>query len=395
MSRADGRKPNTDVSGEGMVLLYLTACALNDSVPDIGQLSEEEAEKIFKGAMRHSIISPVACALEKGGYAGIPGEAADKFKKARYKAIRKTLLLDAERENILAYMEEEGIRYMPLKGVFLQDLYPEPGMRQMTDNDILYDVSCRAKLRKYMEGIGFTCKKDMGGVHDAYFMEPVYNYEMHGRLFTEAAGNGVYDAYYKDIWDRAVPDEDKKYGYHLSDADFYVYMTAHAEKHYSGPGTGIRTLADFYVMNRIFRRMDRDYVDGELKKLGLSDFEERIRVLAFKILGEDGNKESLTPDEEWMLERLLASGTYGNTETKVTALMKKRGIEGRLTAGKRMTYLFRRLFPDQKTLAPFYPAARFKVLIPVVWAFRIVRGLATKQGDIKSEIAVVRRRKKV
>ncbi|MBR5633637.1 MAG: hypothetical protein IKW78_00425, partial [Prevotella sp.] len=32
---------------------------------------------------------------------------------------------------------------------------------------------------------------------------------------------------------------DKCCGYHFSDEDFYVFMTAHEWKHYSGSGTGI------------------------------------------------------------------------------------------------------------------------------------------------------------
>ena len=53
--------------------------------------------------------------------------------------MRKALLFDAERKGILDFMEQRGIWYLPLKGVVLKDYYPAVGMRQMSDNDILYD----------------------------------------------------------------------------------------------------------------------------------------------------------------------------------------------------------------------------------------------------------------
>lgn len=75
--------------------------------------------------------------------------------------------------------------------------------------------------------------------------------------------------YYSDIKDRLIPDrtDDRCYGYHMSDEDFYIYITSHAYKHYSGSGTGLRTLMDFYAyLNAKGDTFNLDYIRTECKK---------------------------------------------------------------------------------------------------------------------------------
>lgn len=47
------------------------------------------------------------------------------------KVIRKTLLMNAAREQLFLYMEQEKIWHLPLKGAVLSSLYPQFGMRQI------------------------------------------------------------------------------------------------------------------------------------------------------------------------------------------------------------------------------------------------------------------------
>ena len=281
--------------GVGEVLLYLTACALHETVPDGNIYTGVDEELLYLGAKSHTIVSMVAYALEKNGYQGISKETADKFRTGRDKAVRKNMLLNAEREAVLSHLEQAEVRYLPLKGVVLQKLYPDFGMRQMADNDILYDVKYQMKLKDFMEDRGFRAENVGSGVHDCYYKEPVYNYEMHTQLFADTHKDGVAAEYYRDIWSRAVRDTDKKYGYHFTDEDFYVYVTAHAEKHHEGAGTGVRTLADVYVMLRAFEGADRKYIQEQLDKLGISEFERKVRFLAKKLLSDPQNDHCRSP----------------------------------------------------------------------------------------------------
>ena len=90
--------------------------------------------------------------------------------------------------------------------------------------------------------------------------------------------------YYDDIKNRLIKDEGNKYGFHFGDEDFYIYFTAHAYKHYKEGGTGFKTLTDFFVLNKSYGdTLDRKYINTELDKLGIRDFENDMRLLSEKL----------------------------------------------------------------------------------------------------------------
>ena len=154
-------------------------------------------------------------------------------------------MLDVERTAISEELEKNGIWYLPLKGSILKDLYPENGMREMADNDVLYDSTKQQKVKELMLSMGYAAESVGKHHHDTYMKPPVLNFELHTVLF--GANSGSLYAYYREPQRLMIQDEGKKFGYHMSDEDFYVYVTAHEYKHFSSGGTGIRNLLDCYV----------------------------------------------------------------------------------------------------------------------------------------------------
>ena len=160
-----------------MDVVYLAACAVNDIVPDAERVRVMELPHLYQVANRHLLTGITAMTLES---AGVKDSA---FTQLKGKAIRKVVAFDMERTAILQQLEEAGIWYMPLKGSILKELYPAIGMRQMSDNDILYDASRSEDVRRIMEGRGFTTERIGKGNHDIYYKPPVLNFEMHTALF--------------------------------------------------------------------------------------------------------------------------------------------------------------------------------------------------------------------
>ena len=148
-----------------------------------------------------------------------------------------------ERAAILEKLEEAGIWYMPLKGSVLKDLYPRYGMRQMADNDILIDASRAEDVKSIMQSLGFTTECFGMSNHDIYHKPPVSNFEIHTALFGLSHEEKIY-VYYRDVNSRLIKDEGKRCGWHFTPEDFYVYITAHEYKHFSGGGTGLRSFLD-------------------------------------------------------------------------------------------------------------------------------------------------------
>ncbi len=361
----------------GYDMLYLVACALNGITPENERLKQMNLQKLFQMCQFHSLTATVDVALES---AGIKDR---QFIEAEARAVKKVIMLDAERGKICGYMEQNGIWYMPLKGVILKELYPKIGMRQMADNDILYDENFQTQVKEYMVSIGYTAESVGKGNHDAYLKPPIYNFELHRGLFGEGHDKKLY-SYYKGIKSRLVRNEGSKLAYHFTDEDFYVYITAHEYKHYIISGTGLRSLADCYVyLKAKGEQMDWEYISQQLEELGISDFEEKSRQLAQKIFASE-TLPTLSDEERKMLEYYLFSGTYGTVSNYVQNGIEKSG-------GSKLKYMLSRAFPPMEFYRRNYPFIyRTKILIPFFCIFRIVRAFTVRRKKNLSEMRAVR-----
>ena len=147
MEKSEFRKNASD-------MIYLTACAINGKTPRQERIDKLDLPNLFEVCQKHILTACTAYALESAGVKD------HDFTQAKEKAVRKNILLDVERGNILRKLEAEKIWYMPLKGSILKDWYPKLGMRQMSDNDILFDINHRNDVRKIMQQFGFELKTD-------------------------------------------------------------------------------------------------------------------------------------------------------------------------------------------------------------------------------------------
>ena len=355
-------------------VVYLTRCALDGGDPDTERVAAMDLDGVYRISQRHLLVSACASALERAGVCD------ERFVQARGKAVRKVALMDAERAELFCRMDAAGIWHVPLKGCVLQDLWPAYGMRQMADNDILFDASRAGDARTIMEEMGFTTEYFDRGNHDVYHKEPVYNFELHRELFSPLHERHIYE-YYRDCANLLAPDGDGTFGKHFSDEDFYVYLVAHEHKHYSASGTGLRSLADVFVWLRAKEdALDWSYIASQLDDLGIAKFEEGNRHLATALFAG----EELTQEQEAMLGYMADSGAYGTMAHNVGNQLAQYGRAG---------YLVRRAFPPIRTMEVLYPVlARVPVLLPVCWVWRLVSAVVTKPKKVGYQLSVAFRR---
>ncbi len=376
-------------------LLYLMACALQGVSAREEIWVDVDLKQLLIMARKHSVSSMVCMALEKTAVFANADEATKKqWIDAKNKAIRKNMLLDAERKTILHELETQGIWYMPLKGSILKDWYPKPGMREMADNDILFDASKRKEVKAIFQGRGYTVKEYNKSNHDEYEKPPIYNFEMHVELYHK-----IYDTFnekYADVKQRLIPDAEVPYRLHFTPEDFYVFVIAHAYKHYSSSGTGIRTLADIYIMNqKLGGTMNWEYVDSELRGLGIFSYECESRELAQKLFGiaELPTEANLSEAEQQMLAYYLGASTYGTIENRTLNQMQKLQPDGgAITAHTKRKYLLSRIFPGREWCEAYAPTVyKYPVLLPFFWVWRLaVKGV--KRRDIaKQELEAIKR----
>lgn len=352
-------------------MVYLAACGVNNVKPAKECLKGVDIDNLYRICHVHMLDALVGMTLKKSNVT-LPKLWEEKI----LKAVRKNILFDGERKKLFGFMEENGIWYMPLKGIVMKDFYPEVGMRQMSDNDILFDADYSREIEKYMKSQGYEAYSVGHGNHDVYRKKPVYNFEMHRALYNLSHNN--WENYYRDVKKRLIRDNGSSYGYHFCDEDFYVYIVSHACKHYSGYGTGLRTLLDFYVyLGAKEREIDFDYIKRECKVLEIDEFEESNRRLCKKVFSATDKydikafMQQFSSEEKEMLSYYFTSGVYGTTEGYVTNMVRKKG---------RMGFLVFMIFKPLDDMKFTYPVLeKIPVLLPVCWIIRIVRMMFSKE----------------
>lgn len=395
---------NEQKLNSGLDMAFLVACGLNDIIPNSMQLEKVDFETVYKQCERHKVQAiafiPLQSYLSENG--ALPESLSEalfkEWEKIYKNSVRRVFSFAIEREKLIRFMEQNGIWYMPMKGIVLQEYYPKFGMRQMVDNDILFDRSRRRDIRKYMVESGYdVCVYDFG-VHDIYKKPPFFNFEMHAYLYRESV-NDVFDRYYQNVFDMLVKDESNKYGYRFSPEDFYVHIITHIFKHYEHGGAGIKFLADVFVyLNAEEESLDFDYISAELEKLDISDFEKRVRALAKMLFSKEcinlrEKMDSLTDEQKADIEFFLSSGAYGTQKRALDEHYKRVvGSKEKTFMGK-IKFLYCRLFPNMLYYKEYYGFAyKYKILIPFVWVYRTFKGIVFDTKRIISEIKLLNKK---
>lgn len=372
-------------------MLYLASCALNGRKPDEDKVAQMDLDSLRKMSMYHKVEAMICMALEETEtFRNSDLFLVQRWKQEKGKAIRKNMLLDAARKQVLAAMEAAGIWYVPLKGSILQYMYPRYGMRQNGDVDILYDASCQKRLKSVMEGCGFVAESVGKEYHDIYIKPSVCDFEMHTMLAGKDSPE-IY-SYYKNVQKRLLYDEESEYGRHFGDEDFYIYNVAHMFKHFMSSGTGFRPLADIYVyLDRKGGELDWEYVRREAEALGMAKFEKGMRMLCRKIFGNGEMPEpsEFSQKETALLAELAQAGVYGTQQGRVERKMEELRIE-KVTLGTargRIKYILKRLFPDMEWFRRHEPfCAEHKICIPFFLVYRVVRQLFRYRKSLGKEL---------
>ena len=358
------------------LFLYLLRCELNGVKPEPGGIPAETLTELYDLSRKHSLNALTAYALEDAGVSD------PRFTEAKYQAIYKNAQLLEAGNEVCAFLEENGIRHMPLKGMLLQELYPKPGMRQMTDCDILFDIGEEEKVRDWFLRSGYTKSTGKNVVHISYFKTPVRNIEMHNRLLRDGFGwLSDIDA----IWSRASLCRECRARYAFSPLDEFVYLSAHACKHLSRRGTGIRSLVDLYL----YRRAHLPGLDGEilgrrLDEVKIRSSAERMIKLAEAIFSPENETRELPEEERELLEQLLDNGTYGTTERYIRNQLEKVRAEGKRAV--KLRYCLKRLHADRDVLLAYPFFDRHPVFRPLLAFWRVSCALSRRPAKLKREL---------
>ncbi|MCQ2742779.1 MAG: nucleotidyltransferase family protein [Bacilli bacterium] len=367
-------------------IITLISSFINKKEPSFDH--ELDYKEIYGFAKAHSLLSFVARSLEnypKFNEADERIKAA--FKNANLTSVRKSLSFDAERESILKELDAQKISYVPLKGIILNRMYPEPGLREFADNDIYYDAKNLKKVKKIFLGRGYSGDSIGKGVHDSYKKKPFFNFEMHRMIFPKKEGFKNICSYFENINSLVVKDNENtdSFAYHFKDEDFYLHLIGHAFKHFDASGNGLRFPLDLYFfLSEKGDSLDWDFINGKLKDFSLLEFEEDIRALSFALFGDE--KKELNGRQRDMLSYILGCGVYGNIDNSVNRWMKKHNHS-------KIGYIWHRLWLGWDVMKENYPFFIYTIIfIPLLLVYRAFKGIFSKRG--RAEIKAMAKDKK-
>lgn len=359
-------------------LISIINHTIKDEILDENNLKTDfNEEKIYKLAKFHSVDHLLYYQIHLFKNVNI----INAITKSYMIQVQKAAVQDAELETICETLEQNHIKYMPLKGSIMKHLYPSFEMRSMSDLDILYDVINRKKLNNIFKELGYERQIDAGDSHhDVYFKRPFMNLEMHKEMIDDVLD---WSKYYLTIWDNVIKKIDKEYEYYLSNEDFYIFHICHAGKHASNGGTGIRTIIDEYLFIKKYNDLlNWEYIKTELDKLNLTLYEQNIKNLAFYWFENAKFDSEYTNFLEDLTEFIVNSGTYGTSKQHM--ILRGFASDDMLSTinKSRFKYFVYKMFPPYREMKrKFTILGKCPILLPILWIYRIIRSIFRKDNN--------------
>jgi len=265
-----------------------------------------------------------------------------------------------EVEQVQKAFDNEGIEYLPLKGIILKEVYPRPEMRAMGDADILIKLDQYPKIEKIMTDLGFMFQYESD--HELVWEKPTLFLELHKSIMTSY--NTDFYSYFGSGWKIAKRLEDRC-KYEMSVEDFYIFTFVHFTKHYRISGIGIKHLVDLWVYSTAHSEMKWSYIEAELEKMRLSKFHQNIR----KTLGVWFCGDADSEITNLITSVVFNSGQYGSSEMAIVnrALQNGTGSSWKI----KLNRICHSIFLPLKQMKERYRILQFApILLPFMWVFR-------------------------
>lgn len=355
---------------EQKFLLDMVSCALNQQTLEWQEpYADLDWELVKHYILWHSVsVIALSGVLEDKGY-----DAIVRSDPISMDALRSVYLSENQVHTwhtLKELFESHKIDALPLKGMISREYYPDPNYRSMGDLDILYKPKDHDRLKKAMEKMVYS-KYEAGIKHDHYLFKNGIHVEMHRDLVDAITD---YETYYESIWERVHRIEGTKHIYEMSFDDHYIFTVVHMKEHIVHREFMFKMAMDLYVLNRS-GRLDRAYVEKELKKIGLYAFEENVLAVVNRWFSH----VPIDPqDPLYALSELLIDNREAGSATDVETSSYASG-------GSKWKYYQSRLFPTMGQMKSYYSwLEKAPVLLPAAWMMRFVSAGLFRRRNIKT-----------
>ncbi len=322
---------------------------------------EYDVEKLIALSKRHDLAHLIADALINNGIVDSTYSGFASVQKGKLMAIYRETQRTYTYNVITTAFSDAKIKYVPLKGILIRDLYPEPWMRSSCDIDILVQENDLDKATEALIQKGFTTDNKRN-YHDIHFYLDNVHLELHHNI---CENNEQLDRLLSKVWEYAEPVSDVEY--RESKEFFAFHHIAHMAYHFLAGGCGIRPFIDLWLMRKKGFYSDNGLI-ALLNECELKPFYDSVCDLV-DVWFSDKQHNELT---KAMSDYVISGGVYGTEKNSNTIGVAK-------NKESKTKYLFTLAFLPYESMCVLYPSLRkHKILLPFCYIHRFFSKLFGK-----------------
>lgn len=377
-----------------LLLSALKAGVRGERVSWDGMCSEEDGVALYTLACEHHVQALVLEAIYGSpDFGRLEEQLRTRWKQeAKAVCIRQTLRDDSF-GSLYSQLEQAGFCVIVMKGCVCRSLYPNPGLRPSSDEDLLVRAADFFGALQFLREAGLQlkdCEADVTSAFEIGLISPQGLYiELHRSPFDpDSAVVGQMEDHFAAAHHRSMTVPTAAGAVRTMSAyDHMLYLLLHAYKHFIHSGFGVRQVCDIALWAENWgHQIDWDSLFRQCESLRCAKFAKTLFAAAREYLGFDAEKaglQQLLPPElpvQALLEDMLGAGVFGSsTGSRVhSATITLNAVEADRQGKK--TSVLRTVFPRRQDLQGRYPyLRRYPVLLPVAWCSRLA-GYAMEAG---------------
>lgn len=389
-----------------LLLEALRASLQNEKVNWDFEIALEEWNLLFKKANIHQILPMIYDAVYDCPAA--KKMDPDYFASMKRKMMQMVMIQIMKTDEFLRlyqHLNSKDIYPVMVKGIVCRELYPNPDYRSSGDEDMLIDSALFPKCHEAMLEYGMETTVEEERLTVEYEVpygkkgSPIL-IELHKSLFPhDSEAYGELNEFFTDVHEAAVTITVQ--GVEIRTMNFtehLFYLICHAFKHFIHSGFGIRQVCDMVLFANVYGcQIDWQDVLEKCQKIHADKFAAALFKIGEKYLVFDPQKaryseewKSISIDEEPLLQDLLASGIYGDSDMsrKHSSMITLNAVKAQKEGKKAKSNVLKTIFPglrDMKGKAAYLE--KYPFLLPAAWIARILKYRKESQNSQGNDAA--------
>lgn len=348
-------------------------------------ISEAEVKAVLKLAQHHNILP--LCYENLSHTVSFDDEKFAGLNKRVLSAVFSQTKRTANFKTIYNILLQAGLKPLVIKGIICRNLYGDMcDHRPSGDEDILVKKEEYFRVSEILQANGYipgevVNEKILSGKQEITFKSPNgLSIEVHLNIIgTENESRRTMNDYFKNPFEKAIAVEiDGQTYFTLNCTDHYIYLFYHMFKHFSMTGVGVRQMLDMFKFGSRYKEdIDWDAVNEAIEATGAGKLYGDMLETGRLYWGFEFENKFGVSFPERLLEDMFSAGAYGNG-TMEQAGSKVKVMASMSSGGKHSTV--RSVFPTLEAMREHYTVLyKHPYLLPVMWAFRIVRYIFRSQ----------------